>query len=115
MILIVSVSTALSQLLLKKGVMELKINQVDFASLIRALNSPYIIAAALIQLFSYVVWLFVLSKANLGYALGLSGAMLYIVLALLGWWFFNERMTPLQWIGLVSISFGVFCLVTKTI
>ncbi|MDP3286578.1 MAG: hypothetical protein Q8M56_19270 [Desulfobacterales bacterium] len=115
MILIVSVSTAISQLLLKKGVIDMEIRQIDFSSLLTAMRSPYIITAGLIQIFSYIVWLFVLAKAKLGYALGLSGAMLYIVLALLGWWLFDERMTSLQWVGLVSISFGIYCLVIKTI
>jgi drug/metabolite transporter (DMT)-like permease len=115
MILMVSVSTAISQLLLKKGIIDLGIHQIEYSSLLTALRSPYIITAGLIQIFSYIIWLFVLAKANLGYALGLSGAMFYIVLALLGWWLFGERMTPLQWVGLFSISFGVFCLTVKTV
>jgi drug/metabolite transporter (DMT)-like permease len=115
MILVVSVGIAISQLLLKKGVIDTEIRQIDFSSLLTALQSPYIITAVLIQIFTYIIWLFVLAKADLGYAMGLSGALIYIVLALLGWWLFGERMTPLQWVGLFSISFGVFCLTVKTV
>jgi drug/metabolite transporter (DMT)-like permease len=115
MIIVVAFGNVVSQLILKKGVVELKIEHIDFSYLLRAISSPYIITALFIQIFCYIVWLFVLAKANLGYALGLSGAMFYIIIALLGWWFFNEKMTLLQWIGLFSISFGIFCLVKKTI
>jgi drug/metabolite transporter (DMT)-like permease len=115
MIIVVAFSNVISQLVLKKGVIELKIDQINFSYLPLALTSPYVLTALLIQIFSYIVWLFVLSRTNLGYAVGLSGAMFYIIIALLGWWVFNEKMTPLQWIGLFAISFGVFCLVKKTI
>ncbi len=114
MILIVAFCNVLSQLVLKKGVISLGIDRVDLSYLPRAFTSPYVLAALTIQVFSYIVWLFVLAKANLGYAAGLSGALFYIILAMLGWVLFNERLTPLQWIGLALISSGVFCLVTKT-
>lgn len=113
MITIVSLCNVLSQLVLKKGVISLGIDRVDISYLPKVFMSPIVLTALAIQIFSYIVWLFVLAKANLGFAAGLSGALFYIILALLGWILFNERMTPLQWIGLALISSGVFFMVTK--
>lgn len=116
MILLVSFATLASQLLLKKGV-------ADIASLgglpmgpmflAKALQSPYVIAALVLQAAGYLVWILVVSRVKLGYAFAVSGAFFYILLAAAGVLLFQEKMTPLQWFGVLLITAGVICMNLK--
>jgi multidrug transporter EmrE-like cation transporter len=113
LILSVSTATVISQLILKKGVGELNSSSGFFDLAKLALCSPLVILSLCLQGFSFFLWISVLSKANLGYAFGILGAFLYTLLPLLSWLFFGERLGPVQWGGLVLITLGVVCVVTK--
>lgn len=78
-----------------------------------ALTSPYVLASITLQGISFLLWVLVLSRANLGYAFGFSGAFFYLILPLLSWWLYGERLSPLQWGGLFLITLGVLCLQVK--
>jgi multidrug transporter EmrE-like cation transporter len=113
LILSVSTATVISQLILKKGVGELS-SASGFFDLARlAICSPLVILSLCLQGFSFFLWVAVLSKANLGYAFGISGAFFYILLPLLSWLIFGERLGPVQWGGLVLITLGVVCVVSN--
>lgn len=113
LIFLVSASTVVSQLLLKKGAIDLKINKIDFSLLLSAVSSPYIISSICLQLVSFILWFVVLSKANLGYAIGFSGAFLYLMLPLLSWFIYDEKLGPIQWFGLLLITAGIICMSSK--
>jgi multidrug transporter EmrE-like cation transporter len=113
LILSVSTATVISQLILKKGVGELG-SASGFFDLARlAICSPLVILSLCLQGFSFFLWVAVLSKANLGYAFGISGAFFYILVPLLSWLIFGERLGPVQWGGLVLITLGVVCVVSN--
>jgi len=114
LIFIVSATTVVSQLILKKGVMGLDTNGATPVMLVKmALTSPYVLASITMQGISFLLWVFVLSRANLGYAFGFSGAFFYLILPMLSWWLYGERLSPLQWGGLLLITLGVLCLQAK--
>lgn len=110
LILIVTFCTIGSQLILKNGVSALTHvlrNEGVVSFLMAAATSPKVIGALAIQGFGYVVWLFVLTQERLSIAFALSGSFFYLVMAAASWFFFDERLTLIQWSGLVLISCGV--------
>ena len=113
LIFIVSANTVISQLLLKKGVLTFQEVKLNTSIITSAVFSPYILGSILLQLFSFILWLIVLSKANLGYAFGFSGAFLYLMLPLLSWLIYGEKLVTIQWIGLLLITAGIICMVKK--
>ena len=110
LIFIVAASTAASQLLLKRGVMGLDLSRFSIDLVQRVACSPFIITSIILQLSCFVIWLVVISKTNLGYAFGFAGAFLYLLIPLLSWLIYGERLTTLQWIGLFFITAGIFCM-----
>lgn len=115
MIFVVSVCTLSSQLLLKKGMSAIGSGAGMLPIILSPFTSLPVAAGVLLQAFGFILWLAVLTKADLGYAFGFSGAFFYILLPLLSWWLYNEQLTMLQWFGMGFISLGVICIVVKTL
>lgn len=110
LVLAVTFCTIGSQLILKNGVTALTVilrNEGALPFLVAAATSPKVILALAIQGLGYVVWLFVLTQERLSVAFALSGSFFYLVMAAASWFFFDERLTLTQWLGLLLISAGV--------
>lgn len=110
MIVYVTFSTLGSQLLVKRAVTQLALRESPpqgWKWLVAACLSPEIIAAVAIQGLGFVVWVVVVSRVKLGVAFAISGSFFYILIALASWGLYGERLTPLQWIGLLLVSAGV--------
>lgn len=110
MIMLVTSATLGGQLLIKQAVTTLAtrtpaLHGVEW--LVAALLSPQVIVAIILQGAGFLLWVVVVSRVKLGVAFALSGAFFYILLALLSWWLFGERLGTAQWIGLALISAGV--------
>lgn len=110
LILIVTFCTIGSQLILKSGVGQITqvLRESGVATfLLSAATSPLVILALAIQGAGYVVWLFVLTQERLSVAFAISGSFFYLVMAAASWFFFDERLSLAQWVGLATISVGV--------
>ncbi|RDY68830.1 EamA family transporter [Lysobacter soli] len=110
LVLIVNLCTIGSQLILKKSVGSIASvlrNEGALQFIWSAATTPGVILALSIQGLGYVVWLFVLTQERLSVAFALSGSCFYLIMAAASWFFFNERLSPLQWTGLFLISAGV--------
>lgn len=109
LVLTTTVCTIAGQLILKRAVTGLKpllqAGPIEF--LFGAATSPLVIAALGLQVLGYVAWLFVLSKEKLSVAFALSGSSFYLLMAMASWYFFGERLSAGQWLGLALISVGV--------
>lgn len=114
MIAFVTLSTMASQLLVKNGVTNLAERMPDLKGipwLMAAVLSPSIIAAVAIQGVGFLMWVVVVSRMKLGIAFAISGAFFYLLIAFASWFFYGEKLSPLQWGGLVMISGGVVIMV----
>src|SRR5688572_8700410 len=110
LILFVTCSTLGSQLLIKRAVGQiaargLQVGKLDW--LIAVSTSVPVIAAVLIQGVGFLVWIMVVSRVKLGVAFGISGAFFYVLMAAASWYFYDEKLIPIQWFGLALISSGV--------
>jgi multidrug transporter EmrE-like cation transporter len=110
MILFVTCSTLGSQLLVKDSVVKIA-QRVPVPAgldwLLAVLLSPKIWLAVAVQGVGFLVWVVVVSRVKLGIAFAISGAFFYILIALLSWQLYGERLAPLQWTGIVLVSAGV--------
>jgi len=113
LILFVTCSTLSGQFLIKHGVTRIAQQTPGLSGLswlFAAITSPAVIAAVAIQGIGFLVWVVVISRVKLGVAFGISGAFLYVLMSIVGWWFYGERLSNLQWCGLAMISSGVVLL-----
>lgn len=110
LILVVTLCTIGSQLLLKRSVGDIAVVLRESGIggfLVAAATSPGVIGALAIQGAGYVVWMFVLLRSQLSVAFAISGSFFYLLMAAASWLFFGERLSLVQWGGLVLISAGV--------
>lgn len=110
MILFVTCSTLGSQLLIKSALVRLAARDPALTGtewLLAALFSPTVIAAVLVQGVGFIVWVVVVSRVKLGIAFAISGAFFYVLMAVLSWLLYGERLAVWQWIGIALISMGV--------
>ncbi len=110
MIMFVTCTTLGGQLLIKQAVTTLATRTPALQGvewLVAALLSPQVIVAIILQGAGFLIWVVVVSRMKLGVAFATSGAFFYILLALVSWWLFGERLGAAQWIGLALISAGV--------
>lgn len=110
LILFATCSTLGSQLLVKRAVLDIGARTpaphgVDW--LVAAVASPMVWLAVAIQGVGFIVWMVVVSRMKLGVAFATSGSFFYILLALLSWYLYGERLSSGQWAGIVLISCGV--------
>lgn len=110
MILFVTCTTIGGQLLLKRSVMRIASSVpvpkgVDW--LVAAFTQPGVWMAILIQGIGFVVWVVVISRVKLGLAFAFAGACLYLLMPLVTWQLYGERLAPLQWFGISLIATGV--------
>lgn len=107
-----SATTALGQLLLKRGISTIG-GPGTLATLpkfiLDAARSPWICAAIATQGLGYVLWMIVVSRVKLGVATASAGAAFYILVALLAWGLYGESLTYMQWLGICLITIGVTC------
>lgn len=117
MIVFVTVSTMTSQLLVKRGVNAIAEKSPDLEGvrwLLAAIVSPSILLAIAIQGVGFFVWVAVVSRMKLGMAFAISGAFFYLLIAASSWYFYGERLNPLQWLGLALISSGVVLVISQS-
>lgn len=114
LILLTTLCTIAGQLVLKRAVIGLRplLSQGPLEFILGAAMSPLVYAALALQAAGYVVWLFVISKEKLSVAFAISGSTFYIIMAATSWLLYDEKIGPVQWLGLIMISAGVALVMT---
>jgi drug/metabolite transporter (DMT)-like permease len=101
-----------AQLLLKKGVGFVDLNQPIRGWLTAAVFNIYIPAGVFIFVISLLLWLYLLSRFDLSF-LYPFGSLSYVLAALGGWFCFGESLNFCRAGGILLILFGVM-LVAKS-
>jgi multidrug transporter EmrE-like cation transporter len=101
---------ATAQLLLKMAVRGMGPIALSPETLLRSAwslaQNPYILAGLVCYAVSLVVWILALSRVEVSLAYPML-SLGYIVTAIGAWMFFSERLSLLQWLGIVVIIVGV--------
>ena len=113
--LLVSVVTAsAAQFFLKKGVLNLTDLDLSFSGLLKLFASifqnKWLFLGSLLFVFSFIFYLFVLSKLqlNLAYPVMVSAGIVLVTIG--SWIFFQEQISQWQILGIFLIIFGIFLL-----
>ncbi len=80
--------------------------------LVRAMSSPWLLLGVTLQATFFVLYLTLLSRANVSQVLPMT-ALDYVVVAFLAQLLLAEAVTPARWLGIGFIVVGVF-LVSRT-
>ena len=110
MIVFVTCTTLGGQLLVKHAVTQVATREPALAGwqwLMAAMLSPGVLAAVAVQGIGFAVWVVVVSRVKLGAAFAISGSFFYVLLAMLSWWLYGEKLATGQWFGIALISAGV--------
>jgi drug/metabolite transporter (DMT)-like permease len=110
LIFVVTANTAASHVLLKRGLSgaALPTHIAEVAKFVgHCLSSPFVWGSLLLQVVGYAIWVAVVSRERLAVATAFAGSFFYILMAVLGWLLFNERLSYPQIAGLALITAGV--------
>lgn len=111
MIFTTTTCTLVGQLILKGAVnapsMKQALSQGPVAFLLNAAISPGVWLALFFQVVGYAVWFFVLTREKLAVSFAISGAMIYMLTGIAAWYFYGERLSMQQWLGIILLSAGV--------
>jgi len=115
-VLLTSCSTVACQLLTKHGLRRLA--PLDFpgdplGTFTAVITSPFIVAGVAVQVLGFGVWLTVIARANLTWAVGVAGALTLLLTALLNWLLLGERVSAVQALGVVLLALGIVLLSTS--
>jgi len=116
--LLVSIITAsIAQIFLKKGVLNLTDLDLSFSSLSKLFFSifqnKWLFLGASLFVFSFVFYLFVLSKLQLSLAYPVMVSAGIVLVAIGSRVFFQEQISQWQVLGIFLIIFGIFLLFPK--
>ena len=104
---------AFAQLLLKKGMISIGYFEIQFESLLPMVRKVATNLYILLGLGSYVVsvtiWLLVLARVEVSYAYPFLSVG-YVVVALMGYYIFQENLSWMRAIGIAVIIVGVILL-----
>jgi drug/metabolite transporter (DMT)-like permease len=97
------------QIYMKKGLKEkpLDLKEILSTKIFSTVFEPNVFLGLTLYVISAIVWLTILSKADVSYVYPMI-ALGYIVTAFLARLYFNESITTLRWIGMLLILGGVF-------
>jgi multidrug transporter EmrE-like cation transporter len=101
---------AFGQISLKHGMGKVMLGGPGLGRLVlgvlRAIFTPYVFLGFVLYAISSCFWLVVISKWNLSFAYPMI-AIGYVAVVFLSRLFFGERVTPLQWFGIVFMCGGL--------
>lgn len=103
--------TNIGELLLKRGMNQVGVMDLNPAQLIpmlfRTFINPFVFFGFVLLFGGSIFWLAVISRVQLSWAYPIS-SIGYILVLILSWLFLNESISFLRLAGVVIIIFGVF-------
>jgi drug/metabolite transporter (DMT)-like permease len=108
---------AISQVLLKYGLFQIggvKVSgfQGAFFFTLAAARNPFVLSGTVLMASSYFLWMTILSWFKLSVAFPLT-SLAFVFVAVLSYFLLNEKLLPLNYLGIVLITGGIFLLLYK--
>ena len=103
------------QLVMKKGmnvVGVVTLRDIFSSRIFSIILQRYVFVGVILYLLASLIWLAVLSQAEVSFVYPLIGIG-YILTAILAWVFFGERLTIFRFLGILLICGGVYLIVLK--
>jgi len=109
LILVAVLLASFGQIFMKRGLKEkpLDFKEILSPKIFSTIFEPSVFIGLALYLISAVVYLTILSKAEVSYVYPMI-SLGYVITAFLSRFYFNESIPPLRWIGIMIILGGVF-------
>jgi drug/metabolite transporter (DMT)-like permease len=105
------ITNVTGQLFLKHGMNKMGNFKISLTTLIpvfiKAFLNPFVLLGLGSYIAGFLIWLIVLSKAEISYAYPLI-SLGYVLTAIMGWWLLGENVTWVRMAGIVVTCLGVF-------
>ncbi len=102
----------IGQLGMKQGMNQVGfIDHLDGKVLLGMLN-PWVIIGLSAYGLAMLIWLAVLAEADLSFAYPML-SLGYILIAFFSWLLFDDHITLIRWVGIITICFGVYLVSLK--
>jgi len=101
---------AVGQVLWKMGIRQTSITSAG--ELLGSLLNPFVIAGLLVYVFTTLLWLYIINKAEIGYVYPLQ-SLAFVFVSIAGIVLFGEHFAINRILGLLLIVFGVFLVSIK--
>ena len=115
LVLICVIIGVLAQLSMKRGMQTIgaiDIKSIFSTNIFSIIFQKYVFVGMILYFFASLVWLVILSRAELGYVYPLI-SIGYVITAIFGKILFNENLTLLRFLGILLIFGGVYLIVLK--
>lgn len=110
LILLTDILDTIGQLILKSSINKIEFHGLRAKQVVQfitaILRNPRIWIGFILSGLSLIVWLYVLTKAELGFAFSLD-SMRYILIAAASAVFLKEKITAGRWMGIVCVIIGI--------
>jgi drug/metabolite transporter (DMT)-like permease len=108
---------AVCQISIKSGITQIKEIQeptsiFDKANIVNILSNKMIVFGFLLYLISTVFWFGAMSKLDIS-VLSPLGSLVFVMIAILAFFFLGEKISPLRWFSILIIIVGV-CLLVRS-
>jgi hypothetical protein len=113
LVLLTSIATVTCQIMAKYGLR--KMPTIDLVgqpvqTLLGFFTSPFIVGGLLIQVMGFSIWLTVISKTNLTWAIGVATVWVYLLTAIANKFLLGEGLSQVQATGLALMGVGAILL-----
>jgi len=113
LILVAAFGALLSQTLMKRGLSQggpIMVASVEqfIALILRILTTPVLLLGYILSFLTGFIWLAVLSRMNLSYAVPMMTATYFVLLLITSTLVLREVVTPVHWAGTLLIIAGMF-------
>jgi len=102
-----------SQLLFKKGMFALADMSFSLGNVYvlikHVISNQFLVGGLFFYAISFLLWLFILAKVKLSVAYPIT-SMNFVLVLIASYYFFGEKLSPLQYMGVLLIIVGVFAL-----
>jgi hypothetical protein len=113
LVLVTSIATVTCQIMAKYGLRRLP--TIDLVgqpvqTLLGFFTSPFIVGGLLVQVAGFSVWLTVIARMNLTWAIGIATVWVYLLTAIANKFILGEGLNQVQGVGLALMGLGALLL-----
>jgi drug/metabolite transporter (DMT)-like permease len=112
-VMLTSCATVTCQLLAKYGVTRLaplQLGTQPVRTLYAIATSPFIVGGLFVQALGFTLWLTIIARTNLTWAVGIASVFVYVLTAICNKLILGESINPVQVGGLVLLCLGAILL-----
>ena len=101
-------TNVLAQLSLRKGMMNIQINEISFQKVLEIVSSMYVWAGLFFYVMSFTLYLYILSKFEVSYIYPIIMSAGFVLLLTFSVLFLNEAFTLKKIMGIIIITVGIW-------